>query len=110
MAIDTAIQRENLAVAYGNAAKYVAAHTTDPGTTGTGEITGTRTAITWTAGGVDGSITATATLNIPSGSTVAGIGLFDAASGGNYLDGGAVTSQAYSAAGTYTITLTFTQS
>jgi len=110
MAIDTAVQRENLAVAYGNAAKYAAAHSADPGTTGTGEIAGTRKALTWTPGSVDGVITATVTLDIPSGATVAGIGLFDAATSGNYLDGGAVTSQAYSAAGTYTITLTYTQS
>jgi len=108
--IDTTTQRENLAREYGVRATHVAAHSTDPGSTGTGEIAGTRKAITWTQGGVDGQITATVTLDIPSGATVAGIGLFDAATGGNYLDGGAVTSQAYSAAGTYTITLTFTQS
>ncbi len=110
MPIDTALQRENLAVAYGNAVKAVAAHSADPGTTGTGEITGTRTAVTWVPGTTDGVITATVTLNIPSGATVAGIGLWSATSGGSYLDGGAVTSQAYSAAGTYTITLTYTQS
>ena len=58
----------------------------------------------------DPCVTATVTLDIPSGATVAGIGLWDAATGGNYLDGNTVTSQAYSAAGTYTVTLTYTQS
>ncbi|WP_394620935.1 hypothetical protein JNUCC0626_18125 [Lentzea sp. JNUCC 0626] len=110
MPIDTARQRENLAAAYAAAATHVAAHSTDPGTTGTGEIAGSRKAISWTAGTVDGVVTATVTLDIPSGATVAGIGLWDASVGGNYLDGGPVTSQAYSANGTYTITLTYTQS
>ncbi len=110
MAIDTSVMKEALAVAYAAKATYVAAHSADPGTTGTGEISGTRQAITWTNGSVDGTTTATVTLNIPSGATVAGIGLWDASTAGNYLDGGAVTSQAYSAAGTYTITLTYTQS
>ncbi|MBP2323369.1 hypothetical protein JOF56_003754 [Kibdelosporangium banguiense] len=109
MPIDTAKQRENLALAYGNAATHVAAHSTDPGNTGTGEISGTRKSVIWTPGTVDGVITATVTLDIPSGATVGGIGLWDAASGGNYLDGGTVTAQAYSANGTYTITLTYTQ-
>ncbi len=110
MPIDTAKQREALAVAYGTAATHVAAHSADPGATGASEIAGTRKAIAWTNGTEDSQITATVTLDIPSGATVAGIGLFDAATGGNYRDGGPVTAQAYSAAGTYTITLTYTQS
>ncbi len=110
MPIDTNVMKEALAVAYRTKATHVAAHSADPGTTGTGEIAGTRKAITWTDGTVDGSVTATVTLDIPSGATVAGIGLWDAATGGNYLDGNTVTSQAYSAAGTYTVTLTYTQS
>lgn len=110
MPIDTNLMKETLAVAYAGKATHVAAHSTDPGSTGTGEIATTRKAITWTVGGSDGVVTATVTLDIPSGATVAGIGLFDASTGGNYLDGGPVTSQAYSAAGTYTVTLTYTQS
>lgn len=110
MPISTATQKENLAVQYGVKAAFCSAHSASPGTTGVSEIAGTRTAVTWTPGTVDGVITATVTLNIPSGATVAGIGLWDAATAGNFLDGGTVTSQAYSAAGTYTITLTYTQS
>ena len=110
MPIDTNVMKEALATAYAAKATHVAATTGDPGTTGTGEIAGTRKAVTWTAGGVDGVTTATVTLDIPSGASVGGIALWDAASGGNYLDGGPVTTQAYSAAGTYTITLTYTQS
>jgi hypothetical protein len=107
--IDTATQRDNLAAAYATAAKYASATTGDPGTTGTGEIANTRKSITWTKPS-DGVRTATVTLDIPSGASVGGIALWDAGTGGNYLDGGPVTTQAYSAAGTYTITLTYTQS
>lgn len=105
----TTRQRENLAIAYGQAATHVSAHSANPGTTGASEIAGTRKAISWTQGAVDGQITATVTLDIPSGATVAGIGLWNAATGGDFLDGGTVTSQSYSADGTYTITITYTQ-
>jgi hypothetical protein len=107
--IDTATQRDNLAAAYAAAAKFAAATTGDPGTTGTGEIDGTRKAVTWTKPS-DGVRTATVTLDIPSAASVGGIALWDVGTGGNYLDGGPVTAQAYSAAGTYTITLTYAQS
>jgi hypothetical protein len=41
---------------------------------------------------------------------VAGFGVHTAATGGTYLDGVSVTSQAFSAQGTYTVNATFTQS
>lgn len=115
MAIDTPIQRENLAVAYGGTAIYASLHTADPGTTGAGEISGgspayARKPLAWTAGTTDGVVTATVTFDVPAGTTVAGGGVWTLASGGTYLDGGAVTSQAFVAQGTYTLTLTYTQS
>jgi len=110
MPIQTAQQRENLAVAYGAAATFASAHSASPGATGANELAVTRKAVTWAPGTVDGTITATVTLDIPTGVTVGGIGLWTAVTGGTYLDGGTVTSQAYSSAGTYTVTFTFTQS
>jgi hypothetical protein len=46
---------------------------------------------------------------VPTGTTVAGAGVHTAITAGTYLDGGAVTSQAFASQGTYTLTLTYTQ-
>lgn len=115
MAIATAQQRENLAIAYGSAAAYASLHTASPGSTGASEVSGgapayARKALTWSAGTVDGTSTATVTFDVPAGITVAGAGVWADAIGGTYLDGGTVTSQAIALQGTYTLTLTFTQS
>jgi len=117
MAIATAQGRENLAVAYGTNAPYASLHTATPGSTGTSELSTTggspsyaRKAVTWVPGTVDGTVTASVTFDVPSGITVAGVGFWTAATGGTYIDGGTVTSQAFSAQGTYTVTVTFTQS
>lgn len=114
MPIDTATQRENLAVSYGANAPFASLHSADPGTTGANELAGgspayARKALTWAAGTVDGTVTATAVFDVESGDTVAGVGLWSAGVGGTYLDGATVTSQTFSAQGTYTVTLTFNQ-
>lgn len=112
----TTQQRENLAVAYGAAAPFAALFTTaTTGTTPGTEVTGgspayARKSLTWAAGTVDGTVTATAVFDVPAGATVVGAGLYTAATGGTYLDGGSVASQAFASQGTYTLTLTFTQS
>lgn len=113
MAIQTAQQKENLAIAYGSNATYGAVYTTVPGGTAGTEVTGgspayARKALTWTAGTVDGVATASATFDIPSGTTVAGVGVHTAVTAGTYLDGVAVTSQAFASQGTYTVTFTIT--
>jgi len=117
MAIATPQGRENLAVAYGANATFASLHTASPGTTGANELSTAggspsyaRKAVTWTAGAVDGSITATVTFDVPAGVTVAGAGFWTAATGGTFLDGGPVTAQAFAAQGTYALTATFTQS
>ena len=115
MAIATDLQKENLAAAYGTAATHVSLHTADPGTTGADEVTGgapayARKAASWTAGGVDGVVTATVTFDVPSGVTVTHVGLWDALTAGNFLDKSTVTSQAFASQGTYEVTLTYTQS
>lgn len=115
MAIVTAAQKENLAVAYGNAAAYVSLHAGSPGTTGVNEITGgtpayARKAATWAAGTVDGVVTTTVTFDVPSGTTVTYCGIWSAATGGTFLDSSIVTSQAFATQGTYQLSITYTQS
>lgn len=116
MPIATAQQRENVAIAYGQAATFAALYSTAPSGTNPGtELSGgspayARKSLTWTAGSVDGIVTATATFDVPSGATVAGAGVHTAATAGTYLDGAPVTSQAFASQGTYTLTLTYTQS
>ncbi len=112
MAIATSQQRENLAVAYGANATHASLHTADPGTTGTSEVVGgsyARKPLTWTAGGVDGVVTASATFDVAAGTTVTHAGLWTALTAGTFLDQAAVTSQTFATAGTYTVTFTFTE-
>lgn len=115
MAIQTAQGRENLATAYGSNATYGAIYTTAPSSSaGTEPSGGTpayqRKALAWSAGTVDGVVTASATFDVPAGSTIVGAGVHTALTGGTYLDGGAVTSQGFASQGTYTVTYTYTQS
>jgi len=112
MAIQTATQKNTLATAYGNAATFAAVYTTTPGATAGTEPSGgspayARKSISWGAAS-NGVITATVTFDIPSGATLVGAGVHTAATGGTYLDGGTVTSQAFASQGTYVLTLTFT--
>jgi hypothetical protein len=111
--IQTATQKNNLATAYGNAATHAALYTTVPGASAGTEVTGgspayARKAITWGAPS-NGVITGTVTFDVPSGTTVAGAGVHTALTAGTYLDGAAVTSQAFASQGTYALTLTYTQ-
>lgn len=113
MAIATAQQRENLAVAYGNAATYAGLQTTAAaGTAGT-EVTGSgyaRQPLTWAPGTVDGVVTASATFTVPASVTVQSAFLTTAATGGTFLDSVAVSYASQTSAGTLTVSLTYTQS
>ena len=115
MAIQTSAQKENLAVAYGTEATYGACYTSTPGGSAGTEPSGgspayARLPLTWSGGAVDGVVTATATFDIPSGSTIVGIGVHDAVTAGTYLDGTTITSQAFASQGTLAVTFTYTQS
>ena len=115
MPIQTNQQKENLAVSYGTNATHGAVYTTAPGASAGTEPSGgspayARKALTWAPGTVDGVVTATATFDIPSGTTVVGVGLHTALTGGTYLDGASVTSQTFASQGTYQVTFTYTQS
>lgn len=117
MAIKTAQQRRTLADAYASAAKFGAIYTTVPGAAAGTEPSGgtpayARKSLTWSAATDDGTkatVTATVTFDVPSGVTIAGAGLHTALTAGTYLDGAAVTSQAFSSQGTYEMTFTYSQ-
>lgn len=115
MAIKTAAGRNALSTAYGNLATHGAIYTTAPtGTAGT-EPTGVyaRKPLTWSAPNDNGTlstITATATFDVPSGATIAGVGVHTALTAGTYLDGVTVTSQNFASQGTLTVTYTYQQS
>lgn len=116
MTIQTATQKNRLATAYGAAgggATHAALYTTAPGATAGTEVTGgspayARKPISWSAPS-NGVMTATVTFDVPAGTTVVGAGVHDALTAGNYLDGAAVTSQAFATQGTYALTLTYSQ-
>lgn len=115
MPIQTNQQKEYLAIEYGAKATHGAVYTTAPGGSAGTEPSGgspayARKALTWAPGTVDGVVTATATFDIPSGTTIVGVGLHTAITAGTYLDGASVTSQTFASQGTYQVTFTYTQS
>ncbi len=115
MAIQVDATKEALAIEYGVQAAYGAVYTTVPGASAGTEPSGgspayARKALTWVAGASDGVVTVTVTFDIPAGTTIVGVGVHDALTAGNYVDGAAVTSQAFAAQGTYECTFTYTQS
>jgi len=115
MAIFTNAQKETLAIAYGNAALYGALYTTAPGASAGTEPSGgspayARKALSWTAGGSDGIVSVTVTFDVPAGATIVGVGVHTAVTGGTYLDGASITSQAFASQGTFQVTFTYTQS
>lgn len=101
------VLREALAVAYSQKALYASLNTADPGTTGA-STTGTRVAIVWTTGASDGVVTGTAAITVAAGTTVTYASLWDASTAGNFCDGGQLPA-AYTGAGTYTLTVTYTE-
>lgn len=115
MAIQTATMKENLSTAYGTNAAYGALYTTAPGGTAGTEPSGgspayARKALTWVPGGADGVNTVTVTFDVPAGTTIVGAGVHTAVTGGTYLDGASMTSQAFGSQGTFQVTFTYTQS
>lgn len=113
MPVQTSAMKDFLAAEYKLRATHVALYSTVPGATAGTELSGgspayARMPITWTTPS-NGVITGTVTFNVPA-ATVAGAGVHTALTAGAYLDGGSVTSQVFSSQGTYTLTLTYTQS
>lgn len=107
---NTVVARNALADAYKAGGTHAALFTTAGGATAGTEVTGgsyARKAITWGTSAA-GVVTGTCTFDVPTGTTVAGWGVYSGAAGA-YFDGGTLTSQAFASAGTYALTLTFTQ-
>lgn len=115
MAIKIDAQKNAAATAYGGGATHAMLFTTaTPPTTGaaTNEVAGgtyARKALTWSTS-ASGVITASATLDVPAGVTVRAVGVASSASGATVRDWVAVTEQAFATAGTYVVSLTYTQS
>jgi len=113
MAILTAAMKNALASEYASLALFGTVYTTAPGSSAGTEPTGgspafARKSLSWSAPS-SGAITATATFDIPTGTTVVGTGVHSALTGGTYLDGNSVVSQAFPTGGTLQVTFTFTQ-
>jgi hypothetical protein len=113
--VQTATMKNTLSDAYKGAATYADLYqTTGASTTaGTAMSAGgspayASKALTW-GSSTAGVVSATAVVfDVKSGDTVAGFGV-KTGSGGTHLDGAALTSQAFSSQGTYTLTPTYTQ-
>lgn len=102
--------RENLAVNYGGQATYATVFTADPGTSITNELAGvTRQALTWAAGTVDGTVTASATFAIPSGTTITHAGTVSAVTGGRLIDKVVAAYSSQTSAGQLVVNFTYSQ-
>jgi hypothetical protein len=111
---NTTAQNNKTAAGYTSGTTFGALYTTVPGGSAGTEVSGgspayARLALTWStpSGGIS---TSTVTFNVPTGTTVVGAGIHDAVTAGNYLAGASVTSQAFSAQGTFAVTFTATAS
>ena len=88
-------------------ALYVSAHTAAPGETGLSEVSGgsyARVAVTFNAaatGNLDSSNAPV--LNIPAGTTVTHVGVWDAATAGNFMGWHDITDEAFGSDGTLTV-------
>lgn len=97
--------------ALGAVAVYLSAHSADPGSDGlTAELSGgapayARKSITWSAAATaDLNSSNTPVIDIPSGATVAFLGLFSAVTAGTFYGSADVTDEVFGGQGTYTCT------
>lgn len=111
--MQTATIKNAMADFYATQCTYADLYSTAAGATAGTAITGgtpayASKALAWNASSNGVKATNGVPFDIPSGATVAGFGLKTGAAGA-YLDGGSLPSQAFSSQGTYTLTVTFTQ-
>ena len=96
------------------AGTYISAHTADPGTTGTSEVTGgsyARQQTTWGAASAGSRVGSQVSIPIPASTTVAYWGIWSAVSAGTFLGGFALSAnEVFGAAGTLNHTPTITAS
>jgi hypothetical protein len=116
VAINGQNMRSGLANQYGVLAAFAALYSTVPGASAGTELTGgspayARKAPVWAgAGATNTNSFPGVTFDVASGSTVAGAGFHSAVTAGNYMDGGSLTSQAFSSQGQYQLSGSYTQS
>ncbi|WP_043648081.1 phage tail fiber protein [Nocardia thailandica] len=118
MAIAVPVTRQALADAYktrgGAGTVWVSLHTGDPGSTGTAEASGgtpayARKQSTWTSGSGGALTGSQVVIDVPAG-TYTYAGLWDAVSGGNFIDKVAITSTTLGSQGQILVTPSYTQS
>lgn len=114
MAIQVAATRTSMATAYAALISHFALATTAPGGSAGTEVSGgspayARKAANWGTAAASAIVASPAAFDVPSGTTVVGTNAMDALTAGNYKDGASVTSQIFSSQGTYTLTVTYTQ-
>lgn len=115
MAMNSTFGKNAVATYFGTQATHGAIYTAFPsgvGSAGT-EPTGgapayARKPLSWSAA-ANGVITASATFDVPAGTTVVGTGMHSALTAGNYLDGKTETSVTFPTQDTVTVTFTFTE-
>lgn len=112
MAIGTVTMRNALCTAYATNAPYCTLTSTAPsGAVAGTELVGiTRQPSNWGSPAASAVTSAPAAFSIASGQTVAGVQYMSASTAGTFLDGVGLTGQTFSSAGTYTVTVTYTQS
>lgn len=114
MSIKTNAQKNTLAQAYADAVTHAALYTTSPTSSAGAEPTGgtpayARKPLTWGSPS-NGVIAASPVVfDVPAGTSIQGAGLHTALTAGTYLDGGDVIPQSFASQGTYTLTVTYTQ-
>lgn len=103
--------KEAGALAVTGLGNWISLHTSDPGTTGTGEASGgspayARKQTTWTGGAADGSVTGSqVAFDVPAG-TYTHIGVWSAATAGTFVGGFALSSSTGALPGQTTVNVT----
>lgn len=113
MAIASTFGKNAMATHFGTIATHGAIYTTAPGAAAGTEPTGgtpayARKPLAWSAP-TNGVITASATFDVPPGTTVVGTGMHDALTAGNYLNGKTEASVTFPSQDTVTVNFTHTQ-
>lgn len=118
MAIAIMAEKDSLANKYAADSPYGALFTADPGTSGTatGEATGgspayNRKALSWSTASGTGVVSGSATFDVASGTTVTFFAVATSVTPGaaTLRDKTSVTSQAFASQGTYTVSVSYTQ-
>ena len=106
-------EREDAAVSFGGRATHAGLQTTAAAATAGTEVTGgtyARKTLTWAPGTVDGTVTASATFDVPANVGVLSAFTTTALTGGTFRRAVDAVYNSQPSAGTMTVNFTFTQS